>query len=351
MARKNLLVGISERKLPAGTTDSAIIPVPVRAPPLAFAGTGALGAVTRTIDELAARAGTAKDLEARLAAGETVVELEPASVDRSFVVDRMEGADEGYAALLEGIRQSGQDSPILVRPHPDVPGRYQVAFGHRRLRVAAELGRPVKAVVKQLSDRDLVIAQGQENSARTDLSFIERVRFARQLQDIGHDRETIMQALNVDKTAVSRMISVAAAIPGPVIEAIGSAPGIGRDRWLDLAALFQEAGQYPDLDTLLRSPEFLATPSDNRFDMVRVFFASLSSDDKDVSEKPVSRRPHQRSQSQYWTSADGKKVARITASDRAFVLAIDRRAAPDFGEYLLGELDRIYEAYSKTLTG
>ena len=102
---------------------------------------------------------------------------------------------------------------------------------------------------------------------------------------------------------------------------------------------------------MLRSPEFLATPSDNRFDTVRVFFASLSSDDRDVSEEPVSRRPKQRSQGQYWSSADGKKVARITASDRAFVLAIDRRVAPDFGDYLLGELDRIYEAYSKTRTG
>lgn len=351
MARKNLLVGISERRPAEGNSDSAVMPAPVRSPPLAFAGTGALGAVTRTIDELAARADTAKDLEIRLAAGKTVVELEPANVDRSFVLDRMGGADEGYAALLEAIRQNGQDSPILVRPHPDFPGRYQVAFGHRRLRVAAELGRPVKAVVKQLSDRDLVIAQGQENSARTDLSFIERVRFARQLQDIGHDRETIMQALNVDKTAVSRMISVAAAIPRAVIEAIGSAPGIGRDRWLELAAFFQETVQHPALDAVLRSPEFLATPSDNRFDMVRVFFVRGSRDGRDASEEPVLHRPRLRSQGRYWSSSDGKKVARITASERAFVFAIDRRVAPDFGEFLLGELDRIYEAYSKARTG
>ena len=280
-----------------------------------------------------------------------MVELEPATVDRSFVVDRMEGADEGYAALLEAIRQGGQDSPILVRPHPDFPGRYQVAFGHRRLRAAAELGRLVKAVVKQLSDRDLVIAQGQENSVRTDLSFIERVRFARQLQDIGHDRETIMQALNVDKTAVSRMISVSGAIPGPIINAIGSAPGVGRDRWLELAAFFQEAGQHPALDALLCSPKFLATPSDDRFDTVRMFFARGFRNEEDASEEPAPHRPRVRSQGRYWSSSDGKKIVKITASDRAFVLAIDRRVAPDFGEYLLGELERIYEAYSKARTG
>jgi len=347
MARKNLLVGISERKPPAGSTNSTETPAPVRAPPLAFAGTGALGAVTRTIDELAARAGTARELEARLAAGEMVIELEPATVDRSFVIDRMGGADEGYTALRDAIRQNGQHSPILVRPHPGAPGRYQVAFGHRRLRIAAELGRLVKAVVKELSDRDLVIAQGQENSTRTDLSFIERVRFARQLQDIGHDRETIMQSLNVDKTVVSRMISVALAIPSPVIEAIGSAPGVGRDRWLDLAAFFHGVEPNPALDVLIRSPGFLATSSDGRFDTIRAFFASPSHKDGDVSEKAASQGPRLRRQSRYWSSADGKKVARISANDRAFVLAIDSRVAPDFGEYLLGELDQIYEAYSK----
>jgi hypothetical protein len=44
-------------------------------------------------------------------------------------------------------------------------------------------------------------------------SSIERARFAQQLEATGYDRDTIMSALSVDKTTVSRMISVASLIP------------------------------------------------------------------------------------------------------------------------------------------
>ena len=264
MARKNLLLGISESPLTAVNSDDASPLRVERTPPLAFSGRGALGAVTRTIDDLSARADAAKGLEARLAAGEIVIDLDPISVDGSFVADRMLDDDESYMILREGIRQQGQTSPILVRPHPTMNGRYQVAFGHRRLRVAVDLGRPVRAVVKQMSDRDLIIAQGQENSARADLSFIERARFARQLEMMEYDRETIMAALSVDKTALSRMISVASHIPAVVINGIGPAPATGRPRWMELAGLFQAQDKSNAIDTLLKEPAFLANSSDRR---------------------------------------------------------------------------------------
>ena len=93
--------------------------------------------------------------------------------------------DDGYRALLDAVRERGRTSLILVRPYPDEAGRYQVAFGHRRLKAARDLGRAVRAVVKTLDDRALVLAQGQENSARANLSFIERALFARRLEDAG----------------------------------------------------------------------------------------------------------------------------------------------------------------------
>ena len=53
-----------------------------------------------------------------------------------------------------------------------------IVFGHRRAKVARDLGDAVRAVVKPLADIDHVIAQGQENTARADLSFIEKSLFA-----------------------------------------------------------------------------------------------------------------------------------------------------------------------------
>ena len=40
---------------------------------------------------------------------------------------------------------------------------------------------------ESLTDEQLVVAQGQENSARTDLSFIEKALFAARLEEYGYD--------------------------------------------------------------------------------------------------------------------------------------------------------------------
>jgi len=235
MARKNLLVGLTDFELPAGNS-------PKDGPPSSpneaaadrqqpsFGQNGAIGAVTRSIEQLKSQIGEAKNLQLQLAAGHTVVELDPGLVERSFVADRMARTFDEESAFAENIREQGQLVPILVRPHPTNSGRFQVAYGHRRLRAAASLGVKVRAVVKELSDVELVVAQGQENSARTDLSFIERSIFAARLEKAGFDREIIMAALMIDKTALSKLISVAIKIPEDVLIAVGPAPKAGRDR-------------------------------------------------------------------------------------------------------------------------
>ena len=141
-------------------------------------------------------------------------------IDASFVRDRMEASDQENAAFRELIRERGQLVPILVRPKPGEPERYEVAFGHRRLRAAHDLGVKVRAVVRDLSDDELVVAQGQENSGRTDLTFIERARFAARLEERHFSRETIMAALAIDKSNLSRLISIATRLPAEIVEGI-----------------------------------------------------------------------------------------------------------------------------------
>ena len=65
----------------------------------------------RSIDELAKQAD-------RYLEGEKVIEIDPKLIDGSFVSDRMEDDTEQYKELLEAIKERGQDSPVLVRPHP-----------------------------------------------------------------------------------------------------------------------------------------------------------------------------------------------------------------------------------------
>ena len=187
VARKNLLADLTQNELPAGNSFPAPKTEPFEARALFSAGRGAIGAVSRSIDQLKSQA---------------VIELAAHLIDASFIEDRLGTSPEDHASLVASIREHGQQVPILVRPNPQQEGRYQIAYGHRRLRAAIELERPVRAIVKPLTDEQLVVAQGQENSARTDLSFIERALFAAQLEARGFNRETIMAALSIDKTGL-----------------------------------------------------------------------------------------------------------------------------------------------------
>jgi ParB family transcriptional regulator, chromosome partitioning protein len=334
MARKNLLASITEEKLTTVNSTAAASP----APSTPFARHGAFGAVTRTIDDMAAKA---QDIEARLLAGDTVVDLDPAMIDVSFMADRLAQDDAEFESLVEAIRSRGQDSPILVRPHPTTTGRYQVAFGHRRLRAAQRLQRQVRAVVKRLTDRDLVVAQGQENSARANLSFIERALFASRLELAGYDRETIIAALGVDKTVISRMISVAGKIPQSLIDAVGPAPTTGRDRWVEFASALN-AESASTLAEIISSKAFVEAASDERFNLLAARLAKPTT--------PTAPKEDQTTNASVldevgWRNRDGALIARMKSGKHAFSLSIDSKAAPRFGEFLASRLNELYAEY------
>lgn len=78
-------------------------------------------------------------------------------------------------------------------------------------------------MARSLDEREVVVAQEQDNSARKDLSFTEKATFARQLREMGYQRKVIGDTAHVGKTVISRMKSVADFLPVAVIEAIGAA--------------------------------------------------------------------------------------------------------------------------------
>ena len=153
----------------------------------------------------------------QLAGAELVQDLDPALIEPSFVDDRIDRtADPDFRRLVESINLSGQQVPILVRPHPDKPRHYQVAYGHRRLSACLELKRKVKALVRPLTNTDLVVAQGKENAERRNLSFIERAAFASHLEKQGFERSVIQAALAVHPAEMTRLLAIARAIPEPL---------------------------------------------------------------------------------------------------------------------------------------
>ncbi|MGO9773295.1 MAG: plasmid partitioning protein RepB, partial [Roseiarcus sp.] len=270
-------------------------------------------------------------LQEALATGASVVELDPDLIDPSIVRDRLpESGAATFEALKQSIAERGQEVPILVRPHPTRDERYQVAFGHRRLRAVAALGRKVRAVVRAMSDIELVVAQGVENSQREDLSYIERALFAARLEDRGFARTVIIDALATDKTELSKLISVARAVPESVIDAIGPAPKAGRRRWLAFVELLQTPSARRSVEQASKDPNLAQADTDTRF--VRILAAAST---------------HARAQSTItnWKSSTGRASAKVTRTGKAINLAFDSAAEPEFADFIASQLDHLYATF------
>ncbi len=302
--------------------------------PIPHVRSGAVGAMGRSLGQIAQAAEQAKAL---IAAGSAVLEIPPDRLDSSFVSDRLEREGPDFETLVEAIRESGQRSPILVRPNPDHPDRYQIVFGHRRVRVAARLDRPVRAVVQHLTDEEVVVIQGQENSARTDLSYIERGLFAVALEERGFDRRVIMAALSMEKTQLSKILAVTHSVPRDLALAIGPAPKAGRPRWEALAERLSQANAKRVVYEIMIDPLFKAADSDARF--VRVYTALAPSTG---DAKP---------QSASWVTDDGQRVATIERKGRKLAVIIDEAVAPAFGEFLASQLPALHREFQRQQQG
>src|SRR5690606_34176545 len=153
-------------------------------------------------------------------------------------------------------------------PSPAAQGRFQIAYGRRRLRALDRLAQPVKAVVRDLSDDEMVVAQGRENLDRADLSFIEKALFAKRLEDAGYERSVTMAALATDKSDLSRYISIARRIPEELARNIGPAVKAGRARWQKLAEAIDKPKTASKIDEVVVSERFQSADSDARFNIV-----------------------------------------------------------------------------------
>lgn len=299
---------------------------------LAYTNKGASKSLIHSLDELAAQAD-------RFLEGQAVVELDPSIVDFSFVRDRLEDDQADFDELLTAIRDRGQDTPILVRPHPSAPGRYMVVFGHRRLRAAKALERKVRAVVKDLKDSDHVVAQGQENTARANLSFIEKAMFAAEIarRQFDGDNAIVLSALSIDRATLSKMLAVAT-VPKEVLHAVGAAKGIGRDRWYELKNLLERPSNLEQAKAYIQTDELKAKVGDDRFNSLLAFVKSAGK-----QSRPRTAKTHK------WSSGDKAVSAHIKSDGKTYTLALKAREAAGFGDYIAENLGDLYQAYRNKL--
>lgn len=300
MARKNLLGNLMGPG--AMTPPEAIAPRRT---------TGAIGAVSQQIADLKTRA---------------LVEVAAELIDDAGLQDRLDDDPAGIEALVASIREYGQQVPVLLRQSPKDATRFEVVYGRRRVRALRQLGQPVRAMVRVLTDRDLIVAQGQENAARKDLTFIEKANFARQMVESGFERKVICDALHIDKTVISRMLSVTDAVPYPIIVAIGAAPSVGRDRWLSLAERIKgrAIGQLVEMA--------VGASSDERFQSM---FDALAPD----KLKPA------RGAKRAVVAVDGQTLGEVAQKGGKTVLTLQENSG--FDQWLIDNLKTLHQQFLK----
>ena len=114
-------------------------------------------------------------------------------------------------ALAETISARGQLQPIIVAP-PGDDGRYMIQFGERRWRACHQLGREVRAIVREVSDPAQVrIDQFIENDQREQLSVRDMIAFVAGQVAAGTSIADLARATGRDRARLSRLHGLAEA--------------------------------------------------------------------------------------------------------------------------------------------
>jgi ParB family transcriptional regulator, chromosome partitioning protein len=109
------------------------------------------------------------------------------------------------ADLVESIRAHGILQPLLVRPHPQTQGHYQIIAGERRWRAAQAAGlHEVPALVRPLEDAAAMAAALVENLQRQDLNAIEEADgYRRLIDEFRMTQESLAEAVGKSRSHVA----------------------------------------------------------------------------------------------------------------------------------------------------
>jgi len=148
-----------------------------------------------------------------------VRELRIESVEPNPFQPRARFDESALRELADSIREHGVLQPVLVRRRG--PDRYEIIVGERRLRASRLAGlSTIPAVVRECSDRDMLLLALIENVQREDVSPVEQARaYRRMASEFGLTQEDIAQRVGKSRSAVGNTMRLLA-LPEVALDAL-----------------------------------------------------------------------------------------------------------------------------------
>jgi len=126
---------------------------------------------------------------------------------------RTQMSEAGLQELSDSIQVVGVQQPLKVRPieQTDTDHKYEVVFGHRRLRAAKLAGlQDVPVIIEDMTEERAKLVQLHENIQREDTNAIDEARALLVLkEEYGHSAQDLMTLTGKGKTYVYSRLKLA----------------------------------------------------------------------------------------------------------------------------------------------
>lgn len=149
-----------------------------------------------------------------------VMELRINDIEPNLDQPRKVFDDEKLLQLCESIKQHGVVQPIIVKKEKDT---YRIVAGERRWRAARMAGlETIPAVIKDLTDRQLMEVALIENLQREDLNPIEEAEaYEKLIKEYNMTQEEISETIGKSRSAIAntvRLLSLSQKVKNYIIE-------------------------------------------------------------------------------------------------------------------------------------
>lgn len=236
--------------------------------------------------------------------------------------DRLESevTEESCKAEIESFLKHGQLVPVLGRPlRGDHDHEIELIFGARRLFVARHLNKPLAVELREIGDREAIVAMDIENRQRCDISPYERgLGYARWLRaKYFESQEDIARSLNVSASQVSRLLKLAR-LPSVIVNAFSCTVDICENWGLELIEIWEDPQRRRSIAQKARCIGEVS-PRPAAQDVYRELLASSAH----------GRKPKQQSHDEVVVDESGVPLFRIRRQTRsiAFLLPLDKVSA------------------------